>query len=158
MKDRHFTLIFTGLAGGLALLLAAEWLLPPTSAPPLPAPAIPAAAAGTGGDAAIGEWAETILARPVFNENRRPEAVVSTDTDAPPPRLSAIIIAGGARRAVFAAAGEKPEVVGEGGAIGGYQVKSISTHSVAVLGPDGGLTTLRLQYLTPPAVDVATGQ
>jgi hypothetical protein len=155
MRVRHFRLVLSALAGALAILLGVEWLLPGNGAPPPPVAIIPAGAPDAGGGGAVDQWANTILARPIFNQNRRPEAVASGTSDAPPPRLSAIIIVGGSRRAIFSAAGAKPAVVGEGGEVGAYQVKAIGAGSVALLGPDGGISTLRLQYLSAAAVDVA---
>lgn len=155
MKARHSRLILPSLAGALALVLAGEWLLPGYGAPPPTAPVIPSAMPGAGASEAIGQWADTILARPIFKQDRRPEAVADNNSDAPPPRLSAIIIVGGSRRAIFAAPGEKPAVVSQGGAVGAYQVKAIGAGSVALQGPDGGISTLHLQFLTSPPVDVA---
>jgi general secretion pathway protein N len=142
------------LAAMLTLLLAVEWLLP-GAAPQHIAPPIPAAAADVGTDAAVGQWADTILARPIFNPDRRPAAQAdSSDAAEPLPRLTAIIIVAGVSRAVFSALGAKPILVGQGGAVGGYQLKEIKADSVSLLGPDGGITKLRPQFLAPAATSV----
>jgi general secretion pathway protein N len=151
MKILQPRAVLPGLAGMLTLLLAVEWMLP-GAAPQHIAPSIPAAAADTGTDAAVGQWAATILARPIFNPDRRPAAQAdSSDATEPLPRLTAIIIVAGVSRAVFSAAGAKPILVGQGGAVGGYQLKAITSRSVSLLGPDGGITTLRPQFLAPAA-------
>jgi len=137
------------LAAMLTLLLALEWMLP-GAAPQHIAPAIPAAGADIGTDAAVGQWAATILARPIFNPDRRPAAEAeSSDAAEPLPRLTAIIIVAGVSRAVFSAPGAKPILVRPGGAVAGYQLKEIKAGSVSLLGPDGGITTLRPQFLAP---------
>jgi general secretion pathway protein N len=142
------------LAATLTLLLAVEWMLP-GAAPQHIAPAIPEAGPDVGTDAAVGQWAATILARPIFNPDRRPAALAdSSDAAEPLPRLTAIIIVAGVSRAVFSTPGAKPILVGQGGAVGGYQLKEIKTDSVSLLGPDGGMTTLRPQYLAPAATAV----
>ena len=143
------------LAGGLLLLLAAEWAWPGPATPDLrAAPAIPAAVADAAADAAIGQWGDTALARPLFSPDRRPAAQVGADTDGTLPRLSAIIITGGGKSAVFAADGQKPQVVAEGGEIDGYRLQSIGPDSVEMLGPDGTIT-LRPQFSTPAAAATA---
>jgi hypothetical protein len=142
--------VMPALAAILALLLAVEWMLP-GAAPQHIVPAIPEAGADVGTDAAVGQWANTILARPIFNPDRRPAAQADSSSDAaePLPRLTAIIIAAGVSRAVFSTPGAKPIMVGQGGAVGGYQLKEIKADSVSLLGPDGGITTLRPQFLAP---------
>ena len=141
--------VMPALAAMLTLLLAVEWMLP--GAPPQHiAPAIPEAGPDVGTDAAVGQWADTILARPIFNPDRRPVALAdSSGSDAaePTPHLTGIIIVGGVSRAVFSTPGAKPVLVGPGGAVGGYQLKEIKARSVSLLGPDGGITTLTLQIL-----------
>ncbi|MDD2704428.1 MAG: hypothetical protein PHU07_03725 [Acidocella sp.] len=139
------------LAAGLGLLLTAELLLPgPTAPPPRASPAIPAAAPDDAADAATSQWADTILARPLFNADRRPVQEAGANTALP--RLSAIIVTDGVRSAIFSATGQKPQVVGEGGEIGGYRIEAIAPDEVKLAGP-GGLLTLHPQFVTaaPPA-------
>ncbi len=150
--------LLPALAGALALLLAAEWLVP-SAAPALRVtPAIPAAGAATDADAAVGQWASTILARPIFNQTRRPPAVAQANAVISLPRLTAIIITPGASRAVFLPTGGKPLSLGPGAEVAGYQLKSITASGVALLGPDGGITTVHPQFLTPAPTDAANNK
>jgi hypothetical protein len=144
------------LAGALALLLAAEWLLPGAAPPPRIMPAIPAPGAGAQADAAVGQWASTILARPIFSQDRRPPAVADATAVVVLPRLTAIIITPGTRRAVFLAPGGKALALGPGGEVAGYQLKSITAGSVVLLGPDGGITTVRPQFLNAAPANAAS--
>ena len=85
-------------------------------------------------------WAATSLARPLFNPDRRPVAAVEAGSNASAglPRLSGIMITEAGRRAIFAATGAgKPQVVEEGGTVGGNLVRSISVEEVVLIGPDG---------------------
>ena len=85
-------------------------------------------------------WAATSLARPLFNPDRRPVAVVGSGSTAAAalPRLSGIMITEAGRRAIFAATGaDKPQVVAEGGTVGGNLVQSITLEEVVLVGPDG---------------------
>jgi general secretion pathway protein N len=148
--------IWPALAAVLALLLAAEWLLPGAAPPPRVMPAIPAPGAGAAADAAVGQWASTILARPIFSPDRRPPAVADANAVIVLPRLTAIIITPETRRAVFLAPDGKALALGPGGEVAGYELKSITAGSVVLLGPDGGITTVRPQFLTPPPADAAS--
>jgi general secretion pathway protein N len=139
------------LAAVLALVLAIEALLPmarPRLASRLPG--FPAAAPDGAADAAVDQWSGTALARPLFHPDRRPVAAAGTATDGSLPRLSAIIIIGTTPAAVFAADGQKPQVVGAGGMIGGYRLERIDSNSVELLGPQGELT-VRPQFIAAPA-------
>lgn len=128
-----------GLAGGLLLLLGLEWLVPATGTAPAAPLALPAAtAAGAGGGS--GQWAATALARPLFSPSRRPDATASTGAQDTLPRLSAIIVSGAGRVAIFSASGQKPQTVEVGSAIGGYRVQSIGPDDVALAGPGGTLS------------------
>jgi hypothetical protein len=85
-------------------------------------------------------WAATSLARPLFNPDRRPVAVAEAGSNAAAglPRLSGIMITEAGRRAIFAATGAgKPQVVAEGGTVGGNLVQSITLEEVVLVGPDG---------------------
>jgi hypothetical protein len=95
-------------------------------------------------------WVSPILARPLFSPDRRPAAEM--DNVAAPgaphlPRLSGILIGPFGRSAIFANTGSKPIVLGEGGRIDAYTVKSIDAAQVQLEGPNG---VQRLQ----PAFDV----
>ena len=147
---------FPALAAMLALLLMLEWLLPATSGSAkagqhvMPAPSL----AGTLDDDAQ-QWADVSLARPLFQPDRRPVST-SANTDTSLPRLSAIILMGGTRIAIFSMDGQKPQVLTAGGTINGYRLTRILTDSVELLGPEGTLT-LRLQFKsTAPATPGAS--
>jgi hypothetical protein len=145
------------LACGLALLLAAELVLPePDTAPDSVTPAVLAAAPVQNDDDAVAAWGATALARPLFSASRRPVAEATTQTDFTLPRLSAIIVSGTTRRAIFATPGQKPVTVGEGGEIGPYQVTAIAPYSVRLQGPDG-ILTLRPQVSPPAPAVTASG-
>jgi len=144
-----------GVAAGLAVLLAAELLLPGQSAPTLSAaPTIPAATADNASDALVSGWGDTILARPLFSPSRRPDDQASATASQTLPRLSAIIVIGATRSAIFAAPGQKPINVSEGGAIDGYRVMSIAPNRVDLLGA-GGALALHPQFVTPAPAAVA---
>jgi hypothetical protein len=134
----------------LLFLLAAEWLLPDAAAPPLrPPPRIPAAATDTAVDSNIVQWGNAILARPLLNPDRRPVRAPELAADDTLPRLSAIIVIGGVRHAIFAG-DTKPQLVTEGGEIGAYRLQTVAPDRVTLLGPDGSVT-LRPQFITAPA-------
>jgi hypothetical protein len=144
-------LIQSAAAAALALMLAAELLLPGGAATSAPAAlVVPAATPAQEADAAIGQWATTILARPLFNASRRPVQVAVSDMDVSLPRLSAIIVNGGVRSAVFDSGGPKPLVLTAGGSIGSYRIETIAPDNVDLLGPDGQVT-LRPQFTTGAA-------
>lgn len=134
------------LALALAALLAAEAILPvaPRAGRPLhdavvaPAPPSPAARSPAG-------RVRIILARPLFRADRRPVALAATAPVRRLPRLSAIIIARGDRRAIFAGRSGKAIVIGTGGRVGGYRLDAIAADRVSLIGPDGRIT-LRPQF------------
>jgi hypothetical protein len=143
------------LAAALAVLLAAELLLPGPAAPPArEAPGIPAGTTAQIGDDAISQWSAAILARPLFNQNRRPVQVASTASGNVLPRLSAVIVIGNSRRAVFATPGQKPQIIGQGESIGPYTLDAIAPDKVELRGPDGPMT-LRPQFLAAAPATVA---
>lgn len=145
------------LAAGLAMLLAAELCWPGAGMPTArEMAALPSGGADAGDDAAISQWGEVILARPLFTASRRPADQPSASTVAVLPRLSAIIIIGGTRTAIFAAPGQKPQAVGEGGTIDGYQMQAIAPDGVKMLGPSGAVT-LRPQLVPAAPTDAASG-
>ena len=88
------------------------------------------------------EWVQTVLARPLFNRDRRPAdapaAVAAGEASTPLPRLTGARISPAGRRAIFAGAdGGRPVVVGEGDSVAGYTVQAISPGAVTLQGPDG---------------------
>ena len=80
------------------------------------------------------DWFNEILARPLFNPDRRPiEAGVRGL-----PRLTGIVVAGSQRVAIFAGPSNGRPVLAQAGAhIGAYEVRSIADEGVTVVGPTG---------------------
>ncbi len=149
------TLAWPGLATVLALILAAEWLLPgPGDLRQLRPVVLPRAGAGGMEVRAVRQWADICLARPLFEPDRRPPAQPGSSTSTSLPRLSAIMIIGGQRLAIFTPDGQKPQIVAANGIISGYRVLQISPGSVVVLGPEGKLT-LRPQFKSASGADAA---
>jgi hypothetical protein len=136
-----------GLAGALALVLVVEWIAPaPGDAGSTPPPALPAATAQVV-DVAVSQWGSDVLARPLFNPSRRPDASAGGD-DGGLPRLSAIIVTGHEGTAIFAADGQKPQSVGVGGEIDGDKLLRVDPDEVELLSPSGPLI-LRPQFAPP---------
>jgi hypothetical protein len=139
-----------GLAGLLAVVLLAELLAGPEDRGPERPGHLPSTRGGTATHEPLVErWAATALARPLFAADRRPEQDGQASTSLA--RLSAIIIAGGSRRAIFVTDGQKPRVVPEGGEIGGYKLLHITSDSVELGGP-AGMLSLHPQFhvVVPP--------
>jgi hypothetical protein len=107
-----------------------------------PRPAKPALPEPSAGSQDRGqEWAATILARPLFNRDRRP--VANPGDNAPQttkglPRLAGILVSPLGRTAIFAASdGGKPIAVPEGGRLGELIVQAIEFGQVTMSGPEG---------------------
>ncbi|WP_458094231.1 hypothetical protein [Roseomonas sp. WA12] len=128
----------------------------PQAAPRRVAPATSPASAG-GGPGRTAEWAATVLARPLFNPDRRPlmqgSAVAPTSGTALP-RLTGTLVTSAGRSAIFAS-GPAPVVVQEGGRIGGYTVMRIEPGQVLLTGPGGARTVNPGFDPTRPAAPVA---
>jgi len=150
MNGGH-SLLLPGLALALGLVLVVECVEQPGATAPLgfghlprgredAAPRLPPAQ----------RWAEIAGARPLFNPDRRPQQSGAATPGLA--RLTAIIIAGGARRAIFAGGGtsEKPHILPEGGVLGGYTILHISGDAVDLAGAAGHLT-LHPQFPTARA-------
>ncbi len=133
------SVLLLSLAAVLSALLALELVTGPDpdedapTRPALPAAGDPAApgASTTGKDATEDDLTglvQTILARPLFSQNRRPKlsaggsGVAASDSL---PRLAGVIVAPGGGRAIFAPAEGRALVMPEGGHIGRYVVHSI---------------------------------
>ncbi len=142
------TLSFVALAltaGALACLAAvvSGGPIAPRRADIQPASVVPAPVVAQADDVAA--LAATILARPVFGPDRRPDrAEAASALAAAPaglPRLTGILLNGTDRRAIFApdsrAGRAQSAVLTVGGQIGVYQVVAISRASVTLAGPDG---------------------
>jgi len=148
--------------GGLAATLAWElgvFAPSDTLTAPRPRAAVAAAAPQVAPDH-TSEWLAAILARPVFSPDRRP---ASAGTSAPGarspeglPRLSGVLVGPFGRSAIFAADGRKPLVVGEGGHIDAWTVRTIDADEVEVSGP-GGASTLRPSFASSSAVQAGAG-
>jgi hypothetical protein len=80
------------------------------------------------------DWFNQILARPLFNPDRRPiESGVRGL-----PRLTGIVVAGSERVAIFSGPPNGRPVLAQAGAhIGAYEVRSIADDGVTVVGPTG---------------------
>jgi len=138
-----------GLAGVLGLVLAAELLTGPETTEPQSLGGLPAARrAAAAQEPMVERWATTALARPLFSADRRPQRDDKATTGLA--RLTAIVIADGARRAIFAADGQKPRIVPEGGEIGGYKLLHITGDSVQLGGTAGTLTLHPIFHVVAP--------
>lgn len=144
-KAQNIHPAWMGMASTLLLLLAALWLLPGHSPAPGHIPAGPAATPPDLSGTAASQWGSTALARPLFIPGRQPAGQPGTSTDSSLPRLSAIILVGGHGMAVFSASGKKPQLVNQGGRIGGYELARVTPGYIELSGPDG-LHRLRPQF------------
>jgi hypothetical protein len=134
------------LVVGVALVGVIAWELAgaPNATDMMPSrPRTVAAAAATArapDDDHLPAWVATVLARPLFSPDRRPEAgtaaVAGADL-AGLPRLTGILVGPFGRSAIFAGQGHKPIVVAEGGRIAAYQVTVIEPTQVRLVGPHG---------------------
>lgn len=103
---------------------------------------LPAAAKATPRDDGLRRRDEvaTILARPLFSPTRRPKEDAAAAPAAAPvtalPRMTAIMIDGARRSAIFDGNG-KPTVLPEGGHLGPFTIQSIEPQQVTIIGPDG---------------------
>jgi hypothetical protein len=80
---------------------------------------------------------QTVLARPLFNPNRRPSEAGARGL----PRLTGIVVTERERLALFASTPPAhPLVAKVGTRVGPYEVKEITDTGVRVLGPDGTAT------------------
>lgn len=148
-------LAFFGFCGVLMIVLALEFLpgapLPHVRPPPVPH-------AVQEGDAAeirnTDEWADTVLARPLFAPDRKPPrqhggpAIVAANGM---PRLSGIMITPAGRRAIFMPDGGKPLVLAEGAALQDGTIARIQADRVVLNGPKGELV-LRPSYDSKRAI------
>lgn len=119
-------------------------------------PPLVAAVAGIRGDEA--DAARRILARPLFNPDRRPvpgAAGAAAAGPASPPRLAGILVTPDGRKAIFAV-DNRSVVVREGGRIGGFLVTRIADAEVTVAGLAGPLS-LRPSY-TPADSAASAGR
>ena len=140
-----------GLAGllALALALASEWLLPaPGTTNGIAPGALPSVATGMPA-APVAQWGATALARPLFAPARRPGTAPGY-TSGGLPRLSAIIVTGNSRVAIFSTKGQKPQLLGVGSEINGDKLLRVNADAVELQSPDGPLL-VHPQFSTPAA-------
>jgi hypothetical protein len=143
------------LAAGVMALLAVELSLPGGSGISMPPPGLPGTAPQTAGDGRADQWSAAILARPLFTPSRRPAAPPDTVESKVMPQLSAIIITGNHRSAIFVADGQKPQVVDIGGSVNGYLVNAISAGEVNLTGQEGRVTLRPKFTASPPGVQTS---
>jgi hypothetical protein len=139
-----------GVAAGFALLAIGEFLAPVPAPPEAVAGGMVATAPVTVAATAQGQaadWSQTMLARPLFRQDRRPlaAAVVADDAPVPLPRLSAIIVTTFGAAAIFDDGSGKPLVLRAGGAVAGYTIKRVGPDSVLLVSATGN-KTLRPQF------------
>src|SRR5215467_12523050 len=106
----------------------------------------------------IDELLTAILARPLFSSTRRPPETAptaATDSDLAGTRLAGIVIDPRRRLAIFAVNGDKPLRLGEGEAVSGWRIESITPREVSLTGPAG---TKTLQPKMDPNLTPAAGQ
>jgi hypothetical protein len=153
--------LLAGAIAALTLILGVEWLAPSGGPTPTPSAAL-RLGRGTAKTALVArattEWANSILARPLFSSNRKPPKLAAGAHDEAAPedaRLAGILIGRFGRRAIFApAAGGKPLVLGENGAVNESTIKSIEPDQVVlangtVLKPSFDKNRVATAY-TPP--------
>ena len=136
---------------GLALIVALELNTTDQTAAPETRPAQPVASGPVTTPPAEAEtrdqWVATILARPLFASDRRPQAVVAAAKPNPTgptlPRLAGILVVGDSKRVIFAGTGSgRPLVLAEGADVSGFRVQSIEPERITLVGPDGVRTLL----------------
>jgi len=112
--------------------------VPPAAVAPATGPVT--TAAGPAAEPAH-RYVRTILDRPLFAPNRRPPPPAAGLPDAPAlgvPRVAGILVDGGRRSVIFAAAeGGKPQVLTEGAMVAGFRIDQIDSAQVRVVGPNG---------------------
>lgn len=128
----------SAMAAALSCIIALEaatWRKPVPASPVRPTKAaVPNLAPSAAGPDPHEDWFNQILARPLFNPDRRPiESGVRGL-----PRLTGIVVAGAQRVAIFAGPSNGRPVLAQAGAhIGAYEVRSIADEGVTVVGPTG---------------------
>lgn len=147
--------IFGGAAVALGSVLPAEWAM--LASPGAPPPIIPTRFPDqTERNASISPdpgrmqgWVATLLARPLFAQDRRPSKLDLAPTSAGPelPRLAGVMVSAQGSSAIFAAVGGgKVIVIGTGASIGGFIIQKIEAGQVTLVGADGGMHLLRPSF------------
>lgn len=134
------------LAGALALELRPGDAVPDAS----PKPSVPSGPrnAALAEAPPVAAWTEAMLARPLFNPDRRPVPATHAGKSTIP-RLAGTIRANPGALAIFQPAGGKPFVVGRGGVVADWTVSDIADGEVVLL-RGGSKTTLRTSYANLP--------
>jgi hypothetical protein len=136
------------LAGALALELRSGDAVPDASPKPS-GPSGPRNAALAEAPP-VAAWTEAMLARPLFNPDRRPVPATRAGTGKSTlPRLAGTIRADRGALAIFQPTGGKPIVVGRGGVVADWTVSDITDGEVILL-RGGSTTTLRTSYANLP--------
>ena len=135
-------LMATALAGMLALEISARDAGDQSTGSAMSLqPSIPAAVPAAPGHGSVLANAATVLARLLFNQDRRPPANLAASGVHSPgslPRLTGVVVASSARRlAIFANSEGKPIVAAEGDRIGGAVIDAITAGQVTMRGPAG---------------------
>lgn len=147
------------LAGVLAVELGAPEAGAPVGRPPatvLAAPSLAASAEPAAGR--VQAQLALVLARPLFEQDRRPVAEARAGaTVEGQVRLAGILISPAGRRAIFAPADGKPLVLGEGDSLGPMTVRSIAPGAVTVL-RHGSEQVLRPTYAETAVPQTAVAQ
>ncbi len=90
--------------------------------------------------APLDDLVETILDRPLLDPSREAKAGTATMPAAAGdalPRLAGVLIGPDGAKALFAATGGKPLVLGEGDRLGPYEVTKIEPNAVTLTGSEG---------------------
>jgi hypothetical protein len=96
----------------------------------------------------VGAWADIVLSRPLFSQDRRPTAAARAAIGGLP-RLAGTIRADQGELAIFQPADSKPVVVGRGARVADWIVSDIADGAVT-LQRGSSTTTLRLSYANAP--------
>ena len=144
--------------GGLAAVLAGAVMMEAVPAPggavgpDAPSAPVTVAAATAPQALPIDDWVTAALGRPLFAQDRRPDAAAATGHDALP-RLSGTIRFAATSLAIFQPVTPdgtgKSVVVGQGADLAGWTVTDITNDGVTLM-RDGRLATLRLSYANLP--------
>jgi hypothetical protein len=98
----------------------------------------------------VAAWAEVVLARPLFTENRRPTEAQHAAAKAALPRLTGTILTDQGELAIFQPAEGKSVALGRGAAVAEWTVSEIADGTVT-LQRGATTTTLDVSYANRPA-------
>ena len=138
---RLLTLVAVALAGLIVIELTISSGNDPETAA-APDAAAPETATAQQGAENPSDYANAVLARPLFRPDRHPfptndqDALATAPVDLP--RLTGILLSSDVKRAIFAPEGsDQSIVVAEGENVGDWRVQEIAADSVTMVGPDG---------------------